>query len=778
MATDLQSFKGTSGQAPWYTLWTGLIDAIQSAVTSNEADIAALQAGAGEAFVGQAIQAASAPPNAVDYVGPIPYPGGLTGLSNTTYPELAALFGGTSTLWAEQSSGTSSDLSAVAYAGDGYVATAGANQVQRYSLDGVNWQAGLAGSFSTGGAPLSVACNTATPDVIIAVGTDNSIWKSTTGIGGLFNQITSPLTNFSPNWVISDIKAAGSEAYCAVAYRQSGTLNAVSAVLYTIDDGDTWTVVNSNLDGLYRAIQVDPISGVVAIAGAGKSTLQDNVFYTVDLVNWYSGGSITLEGALVDIYDINVLNGLWYVCGSNGAIFYTAASVGFTWVRVPIPESNTLRFVRIDTANNNVVFGGDPANGRAYIYTWDVGENPPVLNVQNTGAGVTLYDYAENGLGQSVIVGGGGKIYTFAAFGGDFSAGTTVDITGNAGNVVSIAESAAEILALRVSGTNVIIYSSDDGGATFSLAQTIATGLETLDTTSSSLCYDSVNGLFILCAVDSVGTPDTKIFTFPDSATTAVARLTLSGSGRPYHLATGGGVTLLVAESDSASGFVYAGYIWRSTDGGLNWSGYVDATANCDRNSAQYLGGYFVIALSAFAGGSDGGKLMYSTTGEDGSWALEAPDGVTTGTNSIPQIGYANGYFWYKSNADNANIYRSATINGTWSALALAGGVTFSSMDWRDKMYSDYGVLITKTSLGASYSVDGQTWEAIAGSPSLVYYNQKSEYGGKIRLLESGSDDITDYNYTANNAPNTFNIPYPAEGEAPAPWQYYVRAFQ
>jgi hypothetical protein len=157
------------------------------------------------------------------------------------------------------------------------------------------------------------------------------------------------------------------------------------------------------------------------------------------------------------------------------------------------------------------------------------------------------------------------------------------------------------------------------------------------------------------------------------------------------------------------------------------------------------------------------------------------PLGASEAVSAYPFVAFLAGYWYYVNSEDPTKIWKSSTIAGLSSTAAtVLTGVVLNGF-----ISAVNGVLVSGANIsgGGSYlahSLDGETWEYFDGtiSPVSAIYQKEILFSAGLPLVISGTDNFRLLDYTPTSAPDTFSISYPAEGEAPAPWQYYVRAFQ
>jgi hypothetical protein len=173
--------------------------------------------------------------------------------------------------------------------------------------------------------------------------------------------------------------------------------------------------------------------------------------------------------------------------------------------------------------------------------------------------------------------------------------------------------------------------------------------------------------------------------------------------------------------------------------------------------------------------GTDAGKYVYSTDGV--TWSAEIlPSGAASDNNA--SMKYLNGTYYYFNAAEPTKIYRSANIATGFSSATMNGSVSIETSGISYLLYASADILIAKTTLGLAYSRNGLDWTLFPDDLTVNYSSQVLSTAGGLIFAQATGSQVAIKDYTANNAPDTFSIPYPAEGEAPAPWQYYVRAFQ
>lgn len=728
MTFNLDPYKIAAGTKPYKIQFDSLVDQIQLALNTNLGDIEDLQSQVGgnaNDNIGD-LRISSATLSAAKYLGPIPYPDGLTDLSKETYSDLYATsgFSGTdSALWSAETSGITADLRAVTHNGTNYVAV-GTGGTAILSTDGETWS-------SIGTPPAStvnrITASTTSPLVVVGVGQGNFISRSADG-GATFTTISPPaaLTAGGYSWDIRDVKNYAGVFY-ACGYRVEGAAY-YSMFMYSAD-GLTWTVTTTSIPGAMNAVTYD---GSTYAMMTGTSTIR-----STDFITWTQK-----DAPSVVLYDIIHVSGLWVVCGFGGVIKYSTDN-GDSWPSIDSGTTAKLNFARYDSTNLQFVFGGELTNSQTIIYTWQNGE--PTATPQNTGATVVLNDYSDNGSGQSVIIGNGGSIYTFSAYGGDFSVLDTADITGNVANIHYLSVAGSNLLAVYGASSNAYVYQSTDSGSTWTLQNTFATAITTPE--DAFIAYDSANSLYIV-GIGAFSVSDVDIYysaTIDGTFTRSLLDPAFSGRlDSSMAIDPSNGITIALNTTPK---------LYRTTDG-INWSSYTPPFASYHINIGFY-NGYFVVCNAA-------GTIYYSATAEDGTWSSATPPG-SSGFCAVSYL--AETGEWFFINSSSSNIWKTTDITD-WSAAAITADTTF---DASYGLTSVNGVLLAGATGGTRYSFDGLTWVLLdATSPGRGLKNSVNSFATGLPFSSESSDDFTLFDYSANTIPNTFDVTWPSQFAAPS----------
>jgi hypothetical protein len=284
----------------------------------------------------------------------------------------------------------------------------------------------------------------------------------------------------------------------------------------------------------------------------------------------------------------------------------------------------------------------------------------------------------------------------------------------------------------------------------------------------------------LLFATIGDGSNPGKFWNSPDLNTAFTLRYTsptADPNANRFRAAYHNGRVVVVAGGGAALGTTeFNGDSVVSTDGGTNWTTYTDAIGmDTELRRITVENGQFVVVAGIPATGVDAGKYQYSADGI--TWSAEiTPEGVTT--DSTASIVYLNGFYYYMVVNAPTKVFISTNIASGFVESTLSGGDSFYTSGVFPWLYTAADLLIARLDTGLAWSRNGIDWTlfpettVISGLAKI----QSTQEGLIIPIANTNGVSIK--NYTANNAPDTFSIPYPAEGEAPAPWQYYVRAFQ
>lgn len=763
MAFDLNPYKIAAGTKPYKTEFDLLVDRIQLGLNTNLADIEALQSQVGgnaNDSVGD-LRLSSRTLDADKYLGPIPYPSGLTGLSKTTYSALygtPGFSGSDSALWEVQSSTTTNDITSLVWTGVAFLAFAGASTV-RYSLDGTTWQntvTELAGTPPNQTVNAAAASSTVAGTVIV-VGPENYVSKSTNH-GITFSTIS--IGAFSHTFDIKDVK----EVY-GIFYATGTRADGYSMFMYSVDEGDTWTVTQQGILGLYNSVNFDGTTYII-LAGTRDNTA--STLRSSDAFATYS--SVGIHSGVFVYNDVIHVGGVWVVCGSNGVIRYSTNN-GEAWTTVSTTATSTLNFCRYDSYNNNFIFGGEPQDGAVLLHTWVSGD--PSATPQVTGASLALNDYTENGIGTSVVVGNGGAIYTFEPYSGDFSLSTAVNITDNTYAVSSVSYLVDSFIALARNASDILIYSRDSAGI-WTLENTVATGITAW---TAKIFYDTDSTKYILCVGDAAAS-EFKIFTSNSLNGTFTQKLSKSGSGivpsPTLNCTIGNGI--FVATAAESTAIAGGGKIWVSSDGGETIAEYTDATGsaaypNGRRVSVKYYGGYFIIPIQG------DGTFLYSATGAESSWVSVIPAGASS--SGTCDIGYIGDTYYYLNTTDSTSYWKSTDITNLGTANSMASGSVYIGTGTTVKfmsILSANGAMMGRFNISSAgeftaYSTNGENWDYIPGNVDLGLNksgtNTNNVYNEGIPFLVS-DDDFVLSDYTPKTVATTFSAPWPPQFAAPS----------
>jgi hypothetical protein len=133
-----------------------------------------------------------------------------------------------------------------------------------------------------------------------------------------------------------------------------------------------------------------------------------------------------------------------------------------------------------------------------------------------------------------------------------------------------------------------------------------------------------------------------------------------------------------------------------------------------------------------------------------------------------------NGVYYWITNYAPTKIYTATSIGGPFTENTISGGLSVVSPYF---IWAAGDLLITKLNTGLAYSRNGIDWTLFPDSLTPYPYAKVNQTPDGLIFVVDASDDIAIKDYVPSVTSSTFDVPYPAEGEAPAPWAYYVRAF-
>jgi hypothetical protein len=420
---NFQQYKGTAGQAPWYsTIWTPFIDAVESSVTANETAVNALQAVTNGSFGLSAGTVSISVKQPSNIHTKLDYPGG-TDFSINNYPQLYANVADKLTDFTAIASGTVADLYGAVY-NDSRLIAAGVNK-GIYSLDdGENWSSA---SVAPGGVMRAIAANglTGASALVVAVG-DGDVISLTSGVlaGDSWATQTSPVLDSAFNW--SDVvwMAGTVNKFVAIGNKETSP-GVYESKITSSADGATWAV-EKTIAGRFESIAYndnDGGSNEFVIVGwpllgsthsAQKSTSLSGT-YTNVTVNGAAGagGSPSMNSV---VYWNAGAGGIYVYCGPFGVTGYmTMGSADFTSF-VTVTGTPNLNRAVADSTENAIFVLGDLTGGLAYIYKVDTSGW-----VQEGVGSYALHGYVNTGTAR-IVTGNGGTVFrTTGAAPGDFT---------------------------------------------------------------------------------------------------------------------------------------------------------------------------------------------------------------------------------------------------------------------------------------------------------------------------------------------------------------------
>jgi len=214
------------------------------------------------------------------------------------------------TTWTRQTSGTSENLSGIAY-GNGTFVSVGGNGTIRTSTDSVAWITGTSGTSTT------LNGITYANSKFVAVGNTGTILTSADGSTWNVQTSGSTVNLYSVTY--------GNGKYVAVGGNSAGTI-------LTSTDGITWTAQVSGTVNILSGITYAD-GKFVAVGDSGT------ILTSTDGISW----TVHSSGGSEHLYGVNYASDTFIAIGLSGAV-YTSAD-GVTWTRISSGTYTTFRAV-------------------------------------------------------------------------------------------------------------------------------------------------------------------------------------------------------------------------------------------------------------------------------------------------------------------------------------------------------------------------------------------------------------------------------------------------
>ncbi len=506
----------------------------------------------------------------------------------------------------------------------------------------------------------------------------------------------------------------------------------------TTNAGVNWTVLpNLGTTTLYCIYAADTNN-------IKLGTTSGNVLITTDAGATWTTSNVGTTNTIYGVKFANVNTG--YVCGSSGLVRYTTNG-GVNWSGTSVPSTSSMYNIVID--GPDVYVSGTSSTSELYKST-DNGTTWTSISYVNGPSITGFYAYGFDKVGSTMLLGGSyGELIKSTNNGANWtslmyrsSMANLTDLYANRGN--------GRVIAIGVNnGTPDVIMYSSDGGSTWNTANYTASDyLNTINMLNANTGFVSGRWGRFAKTTDGGVTWDTS----------KTANPTLL----PYFC---NGVSFI----NENTGWIAGGTpsiggvtkIWKTTDGGSNWTEQVSAYSGPVGVKIQMLNenfGYLTCgaALQRTTNGGVNWTLM-NTPGPGSYSPLEVLDTSTVYTGSSNSQLYATtngGYTWdslnfpVKAGTIFCTDWYNSQIGCAGAVIGVVGKTTNRGQSWQ--MFNTGGYTIMALQMvhpDTIFAVAGNT----AGAQIFKYAKGLTSAGFEYEHVIP-----TDYSLK-QNYPNPFN---------------------
>jgi hypothetical protein len=604
----------------------------------------------------------------------------------------------------------------------------GSNIQGRSEDGGRTWIAASAGSYNR----YSFAHNAST-NIGIFVGTNASIFRSTQGTSWsqVSNPLQEPVIGFTTLPILFSITYGfvGGSVHTWVAGADRRT------IIYSQDDGVTWNVatVPPSSTNTRTIFAVRYIGGTI---GRFVAVGTDELFHSADGVSWtsvtnssfdtqYDISTNTTETCVIISsstgYNTSTNGTTWTrnalpgsIVGSQLAVtfnpttntFALASSAGCFLVpftggafqaatRVPLSRTVTCRCVLTAPGTNRVYLGTD--NGGIIelniATTADVIRAEPGYNIQMVAYGSGLYVALSRDARASVFTSPDKTTWTYRKLSDVSGTGSTTTFFNLSGFYIEFVNN--RFIALT---SGIVVFESTNGttwltrnhgGTNYNKYKVVWTGTNYLI---------GCNNAVIIRSPDLVTFTVQGVFTAPASG----SNITIWDL-----IHTGSGVVVAVASN---------GWIFRSTDHGVNWTNlYIADIGSYSFTNIAYRPTNTPLLVTC----TREGTIIARSVDNGSSWTtVQSP---TTNAGSVFNgVVYGNGVFVVYG---NNNVIGWSSDAQAWQWVALPGGYDVLNMDFGNGVFMGAGLFNStsaRTPPVVIWSIDGINWTARVVPHSLT----------------------------------------------------------